>query len=58
MQPWEEMDWKTKSALMCMFVTNPGDGPRPVDWRKRVNDFIREQTAEIERLNAALKEKA
>lgn len=28
-------------ALICMVVSNPGDGPRPHAWQKRVNDLIR-----------------
>lgn len=28
-------------ALVCMIVSNPGDGVRPHAWQKRVNDLIR-----------------
>ena len=28
-------------ALVCMIVSNPGDGERPHAWQKRVNDLIR-----------------
>jgi hypothetical protein len=41
---------REQMALVCMIVSNPGGGERQHAWQKRVNDFIRAQQAEIERL--------
>src|SRR4029077_20927596 len=41
-------------ALVCMLVSNPGQGKRPYAWQKRVNDLIRALRDERNELRRAV----